>query len=351
MKPIKTPRKIVVRATNWVGDAIMMTPALRAVRASFPQADITLLAKPWVLPVFAHSDSIDHVMTYQADGRHKGAMGVLRLARDIKEAHFDTAILFQNAFEAALLVWLAGIPTRIGFSTDGRRLLLSHPVDGWRRLKKGHFVDYCLGVVTGAGLRGDGRRLSLTISPEERTQARERLTQLAIPADRPLVGLNPGAAYGTAKRWPVARYIALGRHLFDAFDARIVVFGAGNEADVGQTLADGIGPAARNLAGRTSLREAMALIGLCALFVTNDSGLMHVAAALDTPQVAIIGPTDPVATGPFNAASATVQAAGACPRSPCLLPHCPIDHRCMTAVSEAQVFQAAERLLRGGRGA
>lgn len=345
MKPIKTPCKILVRATNWVGDAIMMTPALRAVRKAFPKTQITLLAKPWVLPVFQHSADLDQIMIYQADSRHKGLTGVLRLAADLRRERFDTAILFQNAFEAALLAWLAAIPTRIGFSTDARRLLLSHPVDGWRKLKKGHFVDYCLGVLTGVGLPIDGRGLSLTILAEERVQALERLGRSSNLAGRRLIGLNPGAAYGTAKRWPVERYIRLGKHLADAFDASILIFGAGNEAEVGQTLAAGIGPAARNLAGRTSLREAMALISLCALFVTNDSGLMHVAAALNTPQVAIIGPTDAVATGPVNRDSVTVQAPGSCPRSPCLLPHCPLDHRCMTAVTEAEVFQAAGQLL------
>ena len=160
-----------------------------------------------------------------------------------------------------------------------------------------------------------------------------------------IIGINPGATFGTAKRWPADRFIALSRTLIETQHALILIFGGPGEASLGKTIADRVGPECINLCNATTLRQAMALIGCCHAFITNDSGLMHVAAALNVPQVAIIGPTDPVATGPVNAASRMVQAAQSCDYAPCLKPDCPIDHRCMTAIDVEEVLTAASALL------
>ena len=333
--------RILIRAANWVGDAIMTTPAIRAIRRNFASAHITILAKPWVAPVFQHNQDIDEVMLYQADGRHSGWRGLLRLANDLREQHFDLAILFQNAFEAALLAFLAGIPRRMGFTTDARTALLTERIRTWRPLKRGHLIDYYLGLIHGAGLTLHGRQLTVVISREEHLEARKYLTRMEITQGL-LVGLNPGATFGTAKRWLPDRFAELGRRMIAEQKARILIFGGPSEADLGRQLATDIGQGATNLCGQTTLRLAMALIGQCGLFVTNDSGLMHVAAALDIPQVAIIGPTDPVATGPVNDHSSMVYLPEACEFSPCLQSHCPIvDHRCMTAIPVDLVMQAA----------
>jgi heptosyltransferase-2 len=342
--------RILIRAANWVGDAIMTTPAVRAIRRNFPSARITLLAKPWVAPVFAHNPDIDEVMIYQAAGRHGGWKGLLRLASDLRCQRFDLAILFQNAFEAALLTFLAGIPRRMGFTTDGRTALLTERIRTWRPLKQGHLIDYYLGLLSGAGMTLHGRQLTLVIAPDEQLEARRYLTGKGL-TDGLWIGLNPGATFGTAKRWLPDRFAELGRRLIAEQKAYILIFGGPGEAGLGQWLATEIGDRAIDLCGQTTLRQAMALIGQCKLFVTNDSGLMHVAAALEIPQVAVIGPTDPVATGPVNQASRMVYLPEACEFSPCMKPHCPIvDHRCMTAISVELVMQTALALLGQSKG-
>lgn len=341
-------KHILIRSANWVGDAIMTTPAMAAIRHHFPDACITLLAKPWVMPVFVNNPHVDQLLTYQADGRHKGPLGILRLSRDLKVHRFDLAILFQNAFEAALITWLAGIPHRLGFTTDARSLLLTHRVRTWRELKKGHLVDYYTGLLTGAGMAPGRRRLILVLSEEERRRARQMLSASGVSPGKPVFGINPGATYGTAKRWPMDRFIALSRRLIDELQASVLIFGGPGEAQLGDQIAAKVGRGCVNFCNRTSLRQAMALIGCCQGFVTNDSGLMHVAAALDVPQVAIIGPTDAVATGPVNEASRMVQKMDSCYRAPCLLPHCPIDHRCMMAINVETVFNTVLSLGRFG---
>jgi heptosyltransferase II len=338
---------LLIRSANWVGDAIMSTPAIRAVRQACPKARITLLAKPWVVPVFTNNPHIDRVMIYDVDGRHKGLQGLWRLARDLSKARFDGALLLQNAFEAAFLAWLAHIPRRIGYTTDGRSLLLTERIRGWRALKSGHLVDYYLGLCGHGQQFSASRRLELFLSEGEKASARHILADHGVAPSDLLIGFNPGAAHGTAKRWPAERYIALGRRLLadGGNDARIVIFGSSGEAGLGQTIADAMGPFACNLAGRTTLRQALALIDACRLFITNDSGLMHAAAAVDVPQIALIGPTDPVATAPLSPLSRLIRHRTACDRAPCLLAHCPIDHRCMTAVSVDEVVQAAMEML------
>jgi heptosyltransferase-2 len=338
-------RQIVVRSANWVGDAIMSTPALHAIRRNYPGARITLLAKPWVVPVFDHNPDIDRVMIYQANGRHKGWQGLLRLARDLRTHEFDLAILLQNAFEAALLTWMARIPRRLGFTTDARTLLITDRVRTWRRLKRGHLVDYYLGLLSGAGLRTFGRNLSLTISPPEREEAAVHLNRLGLVAGQRIIGINPGATFGTAKRWPADRFVTLSRRCIEEQNALVLIFGGPAEAALGESIASQVGSNCINLCNQTTLRQAMALIACCQVFVTNDSGLMHVAAALNIPQVAIIGPTDPIATGPINAAGRIVQVPDICHLAPCLKPHCPIDHRCMTAIAVEDVMKAAVTLL------
>ncbi len=339
--------RILVRSANWVGDAIMTTPALHAIRKNFPHAHITLLAKPWVIPVFENSPDIDDIMMYEAQGRHNGLAGLWRLAMDIRKRQFDLAILFQNAFEAALLAFLAGIRHRVGFTTDGRTALLNHRVRSWRPLKRGHLVDYYLGLLAGAGLTLQGRQLKLFLTEAEMNVARRLIQQKVSATGRPLIGLNPGATFGTAKRWLPERYTKLGKRLISELEAQVFIFGGPKEADVGQQLAAAIGRECIDLSGQTTLRQAMALIGQCDLFITNDSGLMHVAAALNRPQIVVIGPTDPTATGPSNPNSRLVQVKEACHLSPCLKPHCPIiDHRCMTAISVDMVMSASLTLLK-----
>jgi heptosyltransferase II len=349
MKPLNPSsiHRMVIRTPNWVGDAVMSTPLLQAVRKNFPHAHITLLAKPWVAPVYANNPYINHVLGYDAAGRHRGLAGKFRLTRDLRKHDFDLALLLQNAFEAALIAWLAGIPARMGYDTDARKMMLTHPVHRYPFLKRRHQIDYYLEILKGAGLAANSSEMEIFISDAERCQAIQRIS-VSRRSDRPcVIGINPGAAFGTAKRWFADRFAELCNRLKSVPDACFLIFGGPGEEELGKQIAGSVGDACINLCGKTSLREAIALIDQCRLFITNDSGLMHVAAALHVPQIAIFGSTDHTTTSPRSPLSHILRMPVAC--SPCMKPDCPIDHRCMDAISVDHVLDLALELLSGGQ--
>ena len=339
-------RRILIRAANWVGDAIMTTPVIRAVRRNFPDARVSVLAKPWVIPVYASNPHVDEVMVYDNAGRHKMGLGTLRLAKDIRNRRFDLAILMQNAFEAALLVFLAGVPLRVGYNTDARTLLLNPAIALDPALKKTHLIDYYLGILKGAGLATDGRGMDLFISRADQDGADALLSGIGQnPSDR-VIGVNPGATGGTAKRWFPDRYAALCRRLADRYGSPVLIFGGPGDQALGEQIAAMAPGCCVNLAGTTTLGQAFALINRCDLFVTNDSGLMHAAAALNIPQVAVIGSTDPAATSPDSPVSTMVRISVPC--APCLKDECPTDHACMDRITVEMVFDTCRRIMDSG---
>ena len=340
----KTIKRLLIRSTNWIGDAIMTTPAVRAIRRNFPKAHISMLAKPWLAPVFAHSPHVDEIVVFDAGGRHAGVAGTLRLAKDLRARHYDAAILLQNAIEAAIITFLAGIPARIGFDTDGRRLLLTHPVRRTKAIKSIHQTGYYLKILEGAGLATGTPTLELHLNPADNRRAAQMITEFGVAPDRPLIGLNPSATFGPAKQWFPERYAALGDRLSAELGAVILIFGGPSDEALGHSITNLMSAPAVDLSGRTSLGEAMALIDRCTAFVTNDSGLMHVAAALNIPLVAVFGSTNWTTTSPFSDTSRIVRVPIEC--SPCMQPVCPLGHmNCMRLVSVAMVADAVKDLL------
>ena len=337
--------KILIRAANWVGDAIMTTPVIRGVRKNFPKANISILAKPWVIPVYENNPYIDDIIVYQNNTRHKKGIGTLRLSKDIKSYDFDLAFLLQNAFEAALISFFSGIPERLGYNTDGRTLLLNRSVKFGPALKKRHLIDYYIGILKNAGLKDDGRQLDLFITKTEKQNAKKKLKENSIDREKPVIGINPGGTGGTAKRWFPERYALLAEQLADTLGVKILLFGGPGDEKLGEQITEKSKGACINLVGKTSLRMAFALIGNCSLFITNDSGLMHAAAALKINQIAIIGPTDYIATAPSNSNSYIIREPVSC--SPCMKPECPIDRKCMSLISVDRVFQKAMEKLNG----
>jgi heptosyltransferase-2 len=336
-----SPKKILIRSTNWIGDAIMTTPAVRTIRENFPAAEITILAYPWVADIFAASPHVDRVMLYEKKGRHKGLAGMWRLGRELAAQHFDLAILLQNAFSAALLALFAGIPVRAGYRRDGRGLLLTHGVTIRESTRALHQVYYYQEMLSDLGLVCSPHELFLALPDSANAWAREFL---AAKAGQPVVGLNPGAAYGPAKRWPAERYAGLAKRLAAERGATLLVFGTPADTEAAAEIGAAAPGRVIDLTGKTTLAEAMALIGRCDAFVTNDSGLMHVAAAQKTPLVAIFGSTDAVATGPFAPRVEVVNKHLPC--SPCLKTHCPSnDFACMLEIGVDEVYAATCRLL------
>ena len=336
------PEKILIRATNWIGDAIMTTPAVRTIRRNFPQAEISILVHPWVADVFSASPDVDKIILYHKKTEHRGISGIWRLSRELKKNGFDLAILLQNAFEAALIAYLSAIPLRAGYRRDLRGFLLTHPVNiPWDR-KKVHQVYYYQGLLNDLGLQPGPDELFLAVQKQDKEKA-ERLF-LDKTQNGPLIGLNPGASYGPAKRWPAEKYAELAMKLREKFKARIAVFGTKDDRKAALLIKKSCEGQIIDLTGRTSLSKAMALIDSCAVFVTNDSGLMHVAAALKTPLVAVFGSTNPVTTGPFSPNATILRKELPC--SPCMQTHCKKNaFACMEKITADEALSEVEKLL------
>ena len=346
-----TIKRILVRGPNWLGDAVMCEPALRGLRKLFPDAQIALLVKPAVADLFAGHPALTRVLTYDTEGRHAGLSGKWVLAGQLRRQGFDLAVLFQNAFEAAFLMFLAGVSRRYGYATDGRSLLLSDPVAAPDRRTLVHQVHYYWDLLKPLGLTGDPPTPELFVFPEEEQAMAGRFAQGGLSATDVIVGINPGSTYGGAKRWLPERFAEaterLSRTIRESREQQVsvVIFGAKGEERLGHEIAARLTSRSLVLSGATTIRELMAAVKRCATLLTNDTGPMHIASAFQVPVVAIFGPTDWRTTSPFGSPHAIVRQPVDC--APCLLRECPIDHRCMTRVSVDQVYEAATKQLSG----
>ena len=328
-------RKLLVRLPNWVGDAMMALPALSVLRERFRETEITFLGKGAVLDLFRENRIADRFM--EIKGPSRSFIAKWELVRKLKSERYEMAILLQNAFEAAFIAFLAAIPERIGYKRDGRGFLLSRAVNPPEN-RGMHQTDYYLNLLSGIeGIRPLSRAPALVISREEVRGADDRLRELGVDLGRPVVGVHAGAAYGSAKRWESERFSRLCDRIVREKNAQILLFGSKEEKPIVDEIKREMEEKAINLAGQTTLRELIALISSCRLFLSNDSGPMHIASALNVPLVAIFGPTDPRETAPAAGPFFLVRKKTVC--SPCLLRECPIDHRCMTAISVDEVLE------------
>ncbi len=332
----------------------MSEPTMGMVRTLFPQAEVTLLAKPIIAELFSQHPGIHRILVYDDRGRHAGLSGKWMLARVLRRHRFDLAMLLQNAFEAALLAFLAGIPHRYGYGTDGRGLLLTDPLAVPSGGSNTHQVEYYWNLIKPFGAQSAPPAPRLFVTGEEEVSIEARLADAGISSSDLLIGVNPGSTYGSAKRWLPERYADTVNRLVDEHrsgDVRIgvAILGGKGEERLGQSIAERIHTRTVVCSGHTTIRELMALTKRCRLFLTNDTGPMHIAAAFSVPTVAVFGPTDWRATAPFGPDARLVRQAVPC--APCLLRECPIDHRCMTGVTVEDVTQAAqEQLERYGHG-
>jgi lipopolysaccharide heptosyltransferase II len=335
-------RKILVREVNWVGDAVLTLPTLDALDRRYPEAEIVVLGRSWVAGLFGGQRSVDRVVTYDSAGAHGGLAGRWALARTLRAERFDLTVLFPNSFDAALVPWLAGIPVRVGYPTDGRRVLLTHPVKPSAGTGERHQVFRYLRLARALGGDGDGLP-RLAVCADAVRAADELLGPHGVEAGASWIAVNPGSVYGSAKRWPAERFAAVADALAARRGAKVVLVGSGRETAVLQDVARAMRAAAVVLGGRTEVGMLPGLLRRARLLLTNDTGAMHVAAAVGTPVLAIFGPTDIEATGPLGPWCRTVREPVPC--SPCLLRECPIDHRCMLGITVEAVVRAAEELL------
>ena len=333
----------MIRGTNWIGDVVMTLPAITAVREAYPEARISILVKPWVADLLRISPDVDEVIVYERPGVHEGIGGLFRLVRELKTKKFDMAILLQNAIEAAIIAWLARIPVRAGYNTDGRGIFLTHSAIRSKEILRVHQVEYYLGMLKALGLGAGRKDVRLLIGEEEKAFSDRILKERGIAEASLLIGLAPGATYGPAKRWYPERFASVADRLIERFSARVLLFGSAGDHEVARSIQGKARNALVDLTGETTLREAISLIARCRLFVSNDSGLMHVAGALGTPTVAIFGSTNPLTTSPVGQKSIVITKNVDC--SPCLKETCPTDFICMDLITADEVYNTAVALL------
>ncbi len=326
----------------------MSLPALHAIRERFPHAEIVVLARPWVADLYARESAIDRVIQYHVPSGARGWARKFSVARALRRERFDLAILLQNAFEAAAIARLAGIRRIVGYDRDGRGWLLSTAVrvPEAAEIPK-HQRFYYLELLRRAGLIAalpPCPAILLEGAESAAEEGRVHFAQMGFAGA--VIGVSPGAAYGTAKRWLPERFAESASRIANEYGASVALFGSASERALCEEIAASITAPVFNFAGETSLRTFIAMTAACTLFLTNDSGAMHIASALGVPTVTVFGATDDTATGPTGPLARVVRHAVEC--SPCLLRECPIDHRCMTGVSSTEVTEAGLAMITRG---
>lgn len=330
MTPVREvrPERVVVRAPNWLGDAVLSLGALRDVRRQFPTARLEVLARASVAGLYGAVREVDAVRT---------SLGWRGDAESLRGA-FDAAVLLPNSFGSALAPWRAGVPERWGYATDGRRVLLTRAGTPPSSLRGESQVYYYRAMLAAVGFEVSA---SPDVSLHCPAEWKARAAAHRGPGRR--VVLSPGAAFGGAKRWRPEGFAEVGDRLATVRDAEVVIVGTGSDRPLGEAVAARMTRPARVVCGDTTLPDLVAILDGAEILVTNDSGTMHVAAALGTPLVAVFGPTDWRETAPVGARHRLVREPVHC--APCMLRDCPIDHRCMKAVSAARVLGAAGEVL------
>jgi heptosyltransferase-2 len=335
-------KKILVRATNWVGDAVMSLPALRALHERFPEAHIAILAKPWVADLYGREPFCGEMIPYTA--RSTGEK--LRVGRELKSRGFDCAILLQNAFEAAAIAFAARIPERIGYARDGRSRLLTKAIRVPRPGEiPAHERFYYLELLHRAGILSElpqNDRIVLDGAPAAKESGKARFA--AFNFGPQVIGVSPGAAFGSAKRWLPERFAEAANRVANETGASVAIFGSKDERALCESVAQAIRAPVKNFAGETTLAEFIDMAAACRVYLSNDSGAMHIASALGVPSVTVFGATNDVTTGPTGPVARIIREQVEC--SPCMKRECPIDHRCMTRVEASRVSDVALVLLR-----
>ena len=338
--------RVVVRLPNWVGDVVMAVPALRELRRVLPDARLTVASRPGGAEILTDADYVDEVLVYD----RAGLGSALNQVGEWRRRKFDLAVIFQNAFEAATIAFLSRVPARIGYRTDRRGALLTHPLPSPDWKNERHESFYYLNIVAElehllygtSSLERCEPRFDLRVSEDRKQKAFALLLENGARMNAPLALLCPGSINSRAKRWPAERYAALADRLVES-GANVALIGSPGELDVTQEVCKHAQRQLVVLTGKTTVAEVAALIGIAEVLITNDTGPAHIGAALDTPTLVIFGPTNPLTTYPVSPNAEVIRHPPEC--APCMLRDCPIDHRCMTAIAPDEVFARASALM------
>jgi heptosyltransferase-2 len=352
-----TPQKILIVQPNWVGDAVMATPTLRALRELYQQSHISYLMRRYVKDLYNGMPWADQVITYRTGKtKSKTGKGMFDLAARLRAGKFDLAVLLPNSFQSALVCKMANIPRIFGYERDGRGFLLSDrllPVKDKGKFVPSPIVHAYLGLARYLGSSSRDVRMQLFVTEPERREAQAALARSGLDLELnrpaasgrpPLVVLNPGAQYGAAKLWKAEYFAELADRLIDELGATVLLSAAPKERAIVDAIQRHMKHAAVDLSTKgVTLGSLKEIIRRCDLMVTNDTGPRHIAAAMDVPVVTVFGPTHPEWTEIYYAKERQVAVKVFC--GPCQKKVCPLDHRCMTRVTPAIVWDAATQLL------
>ncbi len=342
---MEPPKNIVIRLPNWLGDCVMALPVVEAVRLHWPDAKITAMCQGGVQTLLKNSPHVDEIICFSKQDMWLHKIAVKRkIIRQLRKGKYDLGILLTNSFSSAWWFWRGGVKNRIGFSGQWRSALLNTSVPFPKKRKEQHLVHTYKCLLQDLGVPLDeSTSPTLYFSEEEITQAKELLKRHGYQEGDRLIGINTGAAYGPAKCWLPERFQEVAhRFLEDDQKNFVVFFGDSAGRNCVDEIMSGLSGRVCSLAGITSLRELMVLIKVCDVFLTNDSGPMHIGAAAKTPMLALFGSTDDTVTGPYRSGELIHKHVDC---SPCFKRVCPIDFRCMKQISVDEVYQRMQKLL------
>lgn len=331
------PKNIIVRMPNWVGDVIMATPILIDLRRVYPEATITAMCRSPMGELLQEFPHINEIFSFTKTSRLVRRDEKRNIIEKLQTGQYDVGIILPNSFSSAWWFWQGNVKYRIGYSSAGRKALLTHPVDFPQDLQKQHLITTYKNLLRVLEIEPSATTPKLFLKDSEVERARVLLSRHGVRSHHRIVGINPGAAYGSAKCWLPERFREVTTRLLEDKDVFVVYFGDLITANLVKEICQGLSPRVINMAGLTSIRELASLISLCDVLLTNDSGPMHIAGAFGTPVVALFGSTSPIVTGPWHR-SKVIQKPVAC--APCYRRVCPIDFRCMKQIEVDEVLAA-----------
>lgn len=341
---MQSPKNILVKMPNWLGDLVMATPVLADLRRQWPEASITAMCQANVASVLKHDPNVTEIFSYHKPSGWIPHCHHWKLISDIRKGHYDMGILLTNSFSTAWWFWLGGVKNRIGFEGNARSLFLNKAVPFPKERETQHLVITYKQLLAPLGIPLSNTAPQLYISPEEQQTADDFFKKCGVEKGKTvLYGINPGAAYGSAKCWLPDRYRAVTEKLLEDPLAYVVYFGDPAGAPLVNSICEDLPSRVINLAGKTTIRELMALMNCCSVILTNDSGPMHMAAALNLPLVALFGSTSDIKTGPYGIGK-VIHKHVEC--SPCYKRVCPIDFRCMKRIEVDEVYNELQKQLK-----
>lgn len=328
-------KQILIRGVNWVGDTILTYPTIERLKGAFSHSHLAVLTPGYLNDLWETFPYVDEVIPFQRGEGFRSLSEDLNLILTLRKRRFDLAVILPRSFHSAFQIYLARIPYRIGFEDRGRSLFLTHGIPRTEEALRTHRIRYYQRLVDFLDPGEKCPSPKVFLREEDRRWAEETLRDSGLLDGRPLIGMNPGATYGQAKCWPPNRFRELGKRLSKKWKANVLLFGKEEEGPIAREILQGSEGGGIDLTGKTHLLQLAALLERCHLLVTNDTGTMHLSAAVGTPVAALFGPTDPSTTGPWGDGHVVVKRDVSC--SPCLKRVCPTDHRCMELITVDEV--------------